>query len=174
VTSVCGVFMSNRPELLRRAQEYCERKGLLIGDSLGAGVHGSVFAVESQSGKRISAIKVHEREPYYRCERDVYSRLLECEVADIRGCAVPEMLHYDDELWVIEMTVVTRPFVLDFAGAYLDEPPDFSEEVMADWRAEKAEQFGSRWPEVQAILRVLEGHGVFMVDVNPGNISFGD
>jgi len=87
---------------------------------------------------------------------------------------VPQLLGFDDELWVIEMTVVARPFVLDFAGAYLDFPPDFSEEVLADWQAEKHEQFGSRWPEVQAILRALEGYGVYMVDVNPGNVSFGD
>jgi hypothetical protein len=46
--------------------------------------------------------------------------------------------------------------------------------VLADWRAEKQEQFGPHWAEVQAILRFLEGLGVFMVDVNPGNVSFGD
>jgi len=137
-------------------------------------MHGSVFAVESQTEKGRSAIKVCEREREYCRERDVYLRLIACEVADVRGCAVPEMLRHDDELWVIEMTVVTRPFVLDFAGAYLDDPPDFSDEVLADWRAEKQEQFGSRWSEVQAILRDLEGHGVFLVDVNPGNVSFGD
>lgn len=95
-------------------------------------------------------------------------------VTYIRGAAVPEMLDYDDELWVIEMTIVSRPFALDFAGAYLDDPPDYSEEVMEDWRAEKEEQFGSRWPEVQAIIRALETYGVFMADVNPGNVSFGD
>jgi hypothetical protein len=84
------------------------------------------------------------------------------------------MLRYDDELWVIEMTIVTRPFVLDFTGAYLDQAPDFSDEVFVDWRAEKQEQFGSQWEEVQAILRYLQGFGVFLVDVNPGNISFGE
>jgi hypothetical protein len=72
------------------------------------------------------------------------------------------------------MTLVARPFVLDFAGAFLDKAPDFSEEVLADWRAEKQEQFGRSWPEVQAILRTLAGYGVFMIDVNPGNISWGD
>src|SRR6266436_4248684 len=77
-------------------------------------------------------------------------------------------------LWIIEMSLVSPPYVLDFAGAYLDWAPDFSEEVMADWRAEKQEQFEQHWPEVQAILAVLETYGVFMVDVNPGNISFGD
>ena len=46
--------------------------------------------------------------------------------------------------------------------------------TLADWGAEKQEQFGARWPEVQAIVRSLEGYGVFMLDVNPRNLSFGD
>lgn len=166
--------MSLRPELILQAEEYCKRTVLVIGQQLGAGVHGIVLEVESQSKSGRSAIKIHEREPYYRTERDVYRRLQEHGVTEIRGCAVPEMLGFDNELFVIEMTVVSRPFVLDFAGAYLDEVPDFSEEVMAEWRAEKMEQFEERWPEVQAILRDLESYGIFMIDVSPGNISFGD
>ncbi len=59
---------------------------------------------------------------------------------------------------------MSRPFVLDFAGAYLDRPPEFSEEVMADWRAEKQEQFGPRWPEVESILRYLQILGVHVVE----------
>jgi hypothetical protein len=50
-------------------------------------------------------------------------------------CQVPEPIAYDDELLAIEMTVVTRPFVLDFGGAFLDHLPGFSEEVLAEWRA---------------------------------------
>lgn len=170
--------MSFHDELEHRARQYTQRSGLVLGQELGRGVHGIVFVIESQPEKgpmaARSAIKAHRREPDYCRERDVYLRLQEHGLTTIRGCHVPQMLAFDDELWVLEMTVVSRPFVLDFAGAYLDEPPDFSAEVMADWRAEKAEQFGSRWPEVQAILRFLEGRGVFMVDVNVGNISFGD
>ena len=30
-----------------------------------------------------------------------------------------------DILWVIEMEIVSPPFVLDFAGAYLDHRPDY-------------------------------------------------
>jgi hypothetical protein len=165
-------------ELVRRAQAYAQRSGLVLGEQLGFGMHGIVFLAESQSEKESppvrSALKAHRRETEYLRERDVYLRLQEHAVTTIRGCAVPQMLRYDDELWMIRMTVVSRPFVLDFAGAYLDWAPDFSEEVLADWRVDKQEQFGPRWPEVQAILRALEGHGVFMVDVNPGNISFGD
>jgi len=164
--------MNDREELVRRAQDYARRKGLLLDKQLGSGVHGIVFAVESQTEPGRAAIKVHDREHSYRRERDIYLRLREHGITEVRGCAVPEMIDYDDTFWIIEMTIVVRPFVLDFAGAYLDHAPDFSEKVLADWRAEKQEQFGSRWPEVQAILRVLEAYGIYMEDVSPGNIGF--
>jgi hypothetical protein len=166
-------MLMGRSDLHRRAEEYAERKELVIEQELGSGVHGIVFAVASQDGSRLSAIKVHERAEDYARERDVYLQLSANRVVRIRGANVPELLAFDDALWIIEMTIVTRPFVLDFAGAYLDQPPDYSEEVWADWEAEKREQFGSQWPEVQAILRALEGYGIFMMDVNPGNISLG-
>jgi hypothetical protein len=164
----------SRTDLVRRVQEYADHKGLVVGRQLGSGVHGIVFSVQYQSEGGRSAIKAHEHGADYGRERDVYLRLKEHGLTEIRGCNVPELIAYDDQRWLLEMTVVTRPFVLDFAGAYLDGAPDFSEEVLADWRAEKEEQFGPRWADVQAILRALEGYGVFLVDVNPGNIAFGD
>lgn len=144
----------------------------MLRELLGAGIHGNVFAADYQTEGGRSAVKKHERQPAY--DRDVYLRLRDGDVTEIRGYHVPALIDDDDDLWVIEMTVVARPLVLDFAGAHLDEAPDFSDEVLADWRAEKREQFGPRWPEVEAILGALEGHGVFMLDVNPGNVSFDD
>jgi hypothetical protein len=171
--------MSYKENLRHKALEYAQREGLLLGAELGTGVHGSVFLTESQAENRslraTSAIKAHHGIPGYRQERDVYLRLKERGVTSIGGYAVPQLLRYDDELWVIEMTVVTRPFLLDFAGAYLDKAPDFTDEVLdevlADWQTDKREQFGARWPDVQSILAVLERHGVFMIDVHPNNIS---
>jgi hypothetical protein len=163
-----------RTDLIRRLQTYADRYGLTVERELGAGVHGIVFSAGHQTEGGRSAVKVHERGADYARERDVYLRLRANGLTAVRGCNVPELVRFDDELWVIEMTVVTRPFVLDFAGAYLDTPPDFPDEVLADWRAEKQEQFGPRWADVQAILRSLEGSGVFLIDVNPGNVSFGD
>jgi hypothetical protein len=128
--------MSFKEELLRRAREYTQRRGLVLGDELGTGVHGTVFATESQPEKGPaavrSAIKVHQRQPDYLRERDVYLRLRDQGVKSIRGCHVPQLLHLDDELQVLEMTVVTRPYALDFAGAFLDQPPDFPEK---SWRS---------------------------------------
>ncbi len=63
-----------------------------------------------------------------------------------------EMLQYDNKLWAIQIDVVTRPFVLDFAGAYLDQPPDYADKVLTEWRTEKQEQFADHWPELEAVL----------------------
>jgi hypothetical protein len=145
---------------------------LVLGEPLGAGVHGSVFAAECQINGGRSAVKGHERQPFYYREREVYQRLRDLDLTTVRSCNVPALIDFDDELWVIEMTIVARPFVLDFAGAYLDDNvPDFSEEVLAEWQAEKQEQFGNQWRVVQAVLAALAGYGIHMLDVNPGNIA---
>jgi hypothetical protein len=39
------------------------------------------------------------------------------------------LLGYDAELWVLEMTVVQQPFVLDFAEVRLDFPLEFPDDV---------------------------------------------
>jgi hypothetical protein len=167
--------MNAKNELEKRAAEYVRRHSRILGKELGYGVHGIVLLTKSQRGKKSaaaqSAIKIHEHEADYRRERDIYLRLKEQGVSTIRGCHVPILLGFDNNLWIIEMTVVSRPFLLDFAGAYLDKAPEFSEEVMADWLAEKREQFGDRWAEVAAILRALEGLGIHYIDVSPKNIS---
>jgi hypothetical protein len=164
--------MIDRQELVRRAQQYCQRNGLQLGLQLGHGVHGNVFAAKSEANVDHSAIKIHDRERFYHREREVYRRLSEESITSVSGCAVPEVLRHDDELLAIEMSIVTPPFLLDFAGAYLDQQPDYSEEVIAEWLSEKAEQFGERWPKVQSILRQLERIGIYLADVNPGNIRF--
>lgn len=164
--------MPTKEELIRRADLYALKHGLLLGEQLGFGVHGIVFVVASKTKPGRAAIKVHRREDSYCRERDVYLRLRDHGVNQVRGFHVPQLLGYDNELWVIDMEIVTRPFVLDFADAYLDEPPDYPAEVLAEWRIEKREQFGDRWPEVELILLSLERYGVYLVDVSPGNIAF--
>jgi hypothetical protein len=168
--------MNLTEELESRVRQYAEPRRLALGEQLGFGIHGIVITGESQPEKGTppvrSAIKVHRREPEYVRERDLYLRLRKLGVTTIRNCDVPQLVGFDDDLWVIEMTVVKPPFLLDFAGAYLDRPLDFSAEVLADWEAEKQEQFGRHWPEVQAILGALAAHGIFMEDVSPGNIGF--
>ncbi len=168
--------MLDKNDIRRRADEYAKRHQRVIVEDLGSGVHGSVFLFEHHPEVQevASAIKVHGRAESYQRERDVYLRLQAHGITQIRGCNVPRMLHFDDDLWIIEMTVVARPFVLDFAGAHLDRAPEFSDEVWADWIADKQDQFGQRWPDVQAIMGILQTHGIYLEDVNPGNISWPD
>ena len=161
-----------RDELLTRAKAYAERYGLDIETpELGSGVHGIVLPAKCQSVAGKTAIKVHERERFYERERDVYLRLQERGVLKIRSCNVPQLVAFDDDLWVIEMSIVRRPFVLDFAGAYLDSPPDYPQETLEEWKKEKQEQFGAAWPEVRRVLAELESHGIYMADVSPGNVA---
>jgi hypothetical protein len=161
-----------KSDLLRRIEEYAHLKGLVLGQELGSGIHGIVLDAKNQLNGDHSAVKVYRRDTFYIPERDVYFRLRDLGITTVCGHNVPQLINYDDRLLVIEMTIVERPFVLDFAGAYLDKPPDFSDEVIADWQAEKLEQFGEKWTDVQTVLGSLEAFGIYMVDVNPGNVAF--
>jgi hypothetical protein len=78
----------------------------------------------------------------------------------------------DDQLLIIEMTIVEKPFLLDFGGAYLDRAPDFPENVWEEWRQQKEEQFGRNWQVVEGILMILRTYGIHLIDVHPRNIAF--
>jgi hypothetical protein len=160
--------------LFQKAQAYAALHQLRIGNPLGSGHHGSVFVAEGNVKPNRSAFKVHkEREPYFR-EKGVYERLTQKEVVAIEGFAVPQFLSADDDLLVLEMTIVEAPFIVDFASAYLDKPPEFPENVWEDWRHEKREEFGERWPVVEDILTTLRMQGVYLSDVHARNIAFLD
>ena len=157
---------------IKNASAYAARYELRLGERLGFGIHDSVHVVEHKIKGAKSAIKAHRATEFYLRERAVYERLSGAGVSDILGFHVPQFLRADDELQGIEMTIVTRPFVLDFAGAYVGAPPEFSEDIWADWEAEKREQFGRRWTTVRAVMNALEDLGVYLVDVTPSNIVF--
>jgi hypothetical protein len=160
--------------LIRRIVEYAATRNLAVGERLGVGIDGIVHKAECQPEARVSAIKAYWTERPYFQERDAYLRLRENDVNRIRGCEVPQLIAFDDVLQVVEMTFVTRPFVLDFAKATLDRGLDFSDEAIADWHEMKTAEFDGRWSEVLAILRVLETMGVFMNDASTRNISLPD
>lgn len=159
---------------IKKAGAYAARNGLQLGERLGFGIHGSVHVVEHKLKRTKSAIKSHRAREFYLRERAVYERLREAGVTEILSFHVPQFIRADDDLQVIEMTIVTRPFVVDFAGAYVGAPPEFSEDVWAEWESEKREQFGARWITVRAVMSALEDLGIYLVDVSPGNVAFLD
>lgn len=168
-------MLVNETLLLRKAITYATRHGLVLGKRLGLGMHGTVLIAESKERAFKSAVKIFQHEEPYQKERDAYLRLQEDGVTNINGFHVPQLLRFDDELFVVEMTIVTKPYLLDFAGAFLDGAPKFSEEILADWEEQKREQFGARWSMVESVLENLRlDHGIFFTDVSPENIAFED
>lgn len=162
-------MMNSRQKVLERTLQYIERYGCVLEDELGFGFDGIVLSTNCQS-----AVKGFRYEKLYQRERDIYQRLQAEGITRIRDFKVPSLIRFDDEFWVVEMTVVSPPFVLDFAGAYLDQRPDYPEDVMESWREEKMEQFGDHWPEVQALMRAFAKLGIYLADVKPGNIEFAE
>lgn len=161
-------ILYSREELTERAKKYAAQLGLNIARSLGHGTQGIVF--ESAQN---TAVKVHARYQGYRQERDVYLRLKEKNIFKACGLNIPRITNWSDELLVLEISIVQPPFLLDFGGAYLDYLPEHAS-ASDEWRQEKIEQFGEKWEAVQAVLRELAFiAGVFIADVNPGNIRFG-
>ena len=157
------------------AAAFASRNRLMVMEVLGAGIHGCVYLMQRPKAIGGTALKVFQYEAFFRREVAVYERLMAASVHGIRGFAVPQLIGTDEQLLALEMTVVGRPFVLDFAGAFLDDQaPEFDREVWEAWEDENREAFGDRWREVNAVLEILEGHGIHMLDVNPGNIAFAD
>jgi len=159
-------------ELLEKASAYANAHGATIGARLGFGIHGIVLVLKSQSKPAATALKVHSfAEPYFR-EQRAYERLRDAGITRMRGFDVPQLVARNDELLALEMTIVSPPFVLDFAGAHLDFPPEFSQEVWEDWSRKNEEQFGLDWPEAQAILAEFEEIGLYVLDPSPSNLRF--
>lgn len=153
----------------KRASSYAAGRGMRIEHRLGYGKDGTVF-----SSSLATAVKVHAYRESYERELLCYRRFGDYAVVEVNGHNVPRLLASDDQLLVIEMTIVTSPFLLDFASAYLgDDAPDFPPDVLEQWREEKMEQFGENWADVEAVLEVLrKKFGIHLLDVHPANITF--
>ena len=160
--------------IIENAHAYARKHQLQLTERLGFGIHGIIFGAESKSHLGKSVLKAHrDKEPFLR-ELSIYERLRAENIGVILGFNIPDFLGADDGLRIIEMSLVARPFVLDFAGAYLDKPPEFPEEIWTEWETEKRELFGSRWQAVEMLVAALRSLNIYMVDVSPGNIAFVD
>jgi hypothetical protein len=157
--------------LAQNAREYAELHDLRLAERLGVGSHGIVHAATHNAKAGWSAIKVFRERESYRRERDVYKRLQDSEIIEVLGLHIPRLIRFEDRLGTIEISIVTRPYLLDFAGAYLDKPPQLPKGEWQKWLALKKNQFGARWPEVQAVMAAFEELGIYLLDVTPGNVA---
>lgn len=155
-------------DIIRRAGEYAAQNALRLKSRLGFGKDGTVWSTD-----RLTAIKVFRTPEPFRRELDAYERLTENGVTDVLGFHIPELVQVDEDRMVIEMTLVDRPFVLDFGSAYLDgSAPEFPADIIDEWLTRTRSKFGSHWGRVVPILRALERIGITLTDVHPGNIAF--
>ncbi len=157
---------------IERVEQYRRTRNLEPLSCLGVGTQGSVYLFNNLSHSQRVAVKFHDREIAYKRELDVYLRLKDLQIATVCDHEVPQLLGFDDDLLAIEMTIVSPPFVLDFGGAYVDRPPDYSPEVWADWKQQKSEAFEHNWPAVERIIEEFKIFGIYIADVNPANIQF--
>jgi hypothetical protein len=163
--------MDEATDIEGRLAACCQRRQLERLGPLGSGMHGNVFRASSPGAAGEVAIKVHLRREPFEVELETYLRLRDANVTQVLGFNVPQLLGYDADLLVLEMTVVQQPFVLDFAEVSLDLPREFPDDVWTHWQEEKQEQFGERWPVVQQVLAAFEALDIYLLDVSPRNIA---
>ena len=159
-------------ELLEAARGYAVQQHLALAERLGSGIDGSVWTLKSETNPLDTAVKIHRGTATFWREVRCYERLRERGISHVRGFVAPQMIRFEADLLALEMTVVSPPFLLDFASAYLDAPPDFPEEVWEEWRTDKAEQFGERWETVDAVLNTLKILDIYLLDPSPSNLQF--
>ncbi len=108
----------------------------------------------------------------YQRERDVYVRLRERGIDSVQRLALPRIKTWHDELFILEMSIVHVPCMLDFGGAYLDPCPEHLNRN-EDWLREKQIEFGVTWEEAMSVIREIEYRGnLWLADINTGNIKF--
>lgn len=134
---------------------------------LGHGTDGSVWRTSHHS-----AVKALVLEKLFITELECYQRFKAQGITKIRGFSVPMLLGASAALLVIEMKIVTPPYILDFAKAHLDQPAEFSQETWEDWHEQGHELFEGNWKEVKLLLAELKQFGIYYYDAKPQNIRF--
>jgi hypothetical protein len=155
-----------------KAVAYTTDRDLRLGRALGSGREGSVWEVSDKLGIFSWAVKFHHEALPYARERDCYRRLRDLQIQKVGDLNIPQFIADNDAWLALEMTLVSRPFLLDFASVRLDHDPDFTPEAMVDWEEILRERFDDDYPEVERVLAILRLHGIQMTDVHPGNLCF--
>lgn len=152
------------------AEAYAMQRGFQLTAQIGAGLNGRVWAVTNPENTFEWALKIQDAHGF-SLELACYERLAEHEVTEVAGFNVPVLLHADERWRAIEMSIVDRPFLLDFAQAYLDVPPEFPEDVWAESLELWESRYEDDWPLVQQALKELRQLGIHYLDVHRGNIA---
>jgi len=158
--------MTTFDELEDSLRIYSNQHGITIEDSLGFGQDGAVWR-----SSRETAIKVLERERTYLNERDAYLLLQDQQISHIGPFDVPQLYGFDDSLRVVEIGIVSPPYVLDFGKAYVDREPPYTAEQLDENLEICRELFDpADWDDVESALTDLAMIGIAYLDIKPANI----
>lgn len=161
-------MVNPNPDLEHRIRGYAADRGCTLIDFLGGGTDGDVW-----KSSRRSAIKAFHYGRNYGMELGAYQRLRYYNVKEIMKMAVPRLIDWDDSLQVVEVNVVTPPYIIDFGKSYLDSGADHSPETWQEHHESQRELWGDRYGQVPAILWKLRQMGILYRDASPRNINFG-
>ncbi|MBI1313664.1 hypothetical protein GC176_20420 [bacterium] len=115
-----------------------------------------------------SILKVHRYKDRFAKELAAYQRLADRHIVRLQGFRFPQLLDYDPELHILELSFVSPPYILDFVEVYLgDRPASFDLDRI---ETESRQQFGRDWLEVRRLLEALMHFGIYYDDVHNQNI----
>ena len=156
-----------------RVSEYERRHGRRLMGVLGAGRGQDGFVMRSD---RLTAVKFFDRLERFEREWEVYHLLTVRWIHNVAGHEVPRLIDADEELRAIEMSIVERPFLLDFAGAKRrHEVPDFEQHVLDEHMERLTELFGNRVGDALHVAEMFRREtGFVLLDIHPGNIAFAE
>ena len=158
-------------QLRENAEQYAIIAGckLVANPDLGHGTDGHVWR-----SNRGTAIKAFYATKNFEDELECYCRLKEKNISEILGLAVPTHEGHSEEFLTIEMSIVQRPYLLDFGKVYIDHYPPYlnDPQLMQNWHEEVRGLFDENTAKVHAVLRYLRRLGIHYVDPKPANIRF--
>ena len=151
--------------ILEARDEYCRRNSCAI-DPNGEFWWGLDAYLWQSTNYQI--IKVHRYKDRFHRELGTYQRLQDRGIERLKGFRIPQLLHYDEELQILELSFVSPPFILDFVEVGLGKRP--SNFDLDRIEAQQSKQFGKDWPDVKRLLEALMQIGIYYDDVHNKNI----
>ena len=100
-------------------------------------------------------------------------RFMKREIESVGGFNVPRLINFDDDLLILEMSIVFPPFIVDFASARLDQDPQLIEDPDNTFEDFVRSRFDDRTDEVMALYyELIAKAGMYLTDLHPQNIKF--
>ena len=153
-------------KLLLQAEEYANRCDIPLPfkSRLGSGEEGCVWGTAFDT-----AIKAFDREKNFNLELKAYEILQFNNTSEIKPFNVPRLIGYDEDLLVIEISIVSPPYLLDFGKVYFQKP-DYPSDAIREYEERIEDHFGKNIIHVRAALYELELMGIYYADANSRNI----